>query len=63
MKEIELTITCTCGFWVQRVFYTNEYGYFEIPDAYCPACFQLLVWSAMGCPMDVIEMADNKKEI
>jgi len=40
MKEVTLTVTCSCGFWVQRVFYTNEFGYFEIPNSYCPDCFK-----------------------
>ena len=62
MKEIELTVTCSCGFWVQRVFYTNEYGYFEISDAYCPDCFQLLCWESRQLPVTIFpEIVKEKK--
>ena len=55
MREITLTINCDCGYWIQRTFRTNEHGYFEIPQAYCPNCFNMLVWSAQDLPVDVIE--------
>lgn len=52
-KEITLTVTCNgCGFQVRRIFFTNEHGYFEIPQAYCPNCFNMLVWTATGLPTD-----------
>ena len=32
-----------CGkFEVEHEIYTNEYGYFVIPDAYCPECLCVL---------------------
>ena len=62
MKEVKLTVTCTCGFWVQRTFRTNEHGYFEIPDAYCPDCFQLLIWVAQQLPIDITEVTKIDKE-
>lgn len=52
-REITVTINCSCGFWIQRVFYTNEYGYFEIPAAYCPNCFNLLNVETQSGPVDV----------
>lgn len=55
MKEIELVVTCSCGFWKQRVFYTNEHGYFEIPNSYCPNCFNMLTWTARQLPVDAVE--------
>ena len=58
-KEITLTVTCTCNFWVERVFYTNEHGYFEISDAYCPDCFSILTWAAQQLPIDITE--ESKK--
>ena len=58
MKEVKLTVKCSCGFWVQRMFYTNEHGYFEIPQSYCPDCFNMLVWSILQLPMDKVEVEE-----
>lgn len=52
-REVIIMISCTCGFWCQRVLYTNEHGYFEIPEAYCPSCFHLLNIKAESGPVDV----------
>jgi len=60
MKEVTLTVTCSCGFWVQRVFYTNEFGYFEIPNSYCPDCFNILIWSTAELPTDIIKQNITK---
>jgi len=32
----------TCGFEVEWEARTNEYGFFEIPDAYCPNDYCML---------------------
>ena len=56
MKEIDISVICGCGFYLQRVFYTNEYGYFEISDSYCPDCFNFMIWEATNWPIDIIEV-------
>jgi len=61
MREIQVTISCTCGFWVQHAFYTNEYGYFEIPQTYCPVCFHLLNMESRDEPVDVEVNAESKE--
>ena len=55
MKEVTLIINCDCGFQKQRVFYTNEYGYFEISTAYCPNCFNILMYEIQSGPIDIIK--------
>ena len=62
MKEITLTVACDCGFQIQRVFRTNEHGYFEIPDAYCPDCFQFMVWDAEYPPVDVTNKTQTEPD-
>ncbi len=63
-REVTLTVSCDCGFWIERVFYTNEYGYFEISAAYCPDCLNILTWIAQQLPMDAIPIgsAENGSE-
>lgn len=53
MKKVTLTVECSCGYRVQRVFYTNEYGYFEIPISYCPDCFNVLYWETKELPVTI----------
>ena len=37
MKAVKVHVHCTvCGFSVEYDLDTNEHGFFEIPDAYCP---------------------------
>lgn len=62
-REVTVTISCSCNFWCQRIFYTNEYGYFEIPTAYCPNCFHLLNIEVQSGPVDVTEITKIEKEI
>jgi len=37
-----------CGFEVEWEARTNEHGFFQIPDAYCPNDFSLLVQEIDG---------------
>lgn len=45
MKTTQVKIHCNvCGkFNITRPIETNEYGYFELPEAYCPYCFSILI--------------------
>lgn len=61
MKEVTLIISCDCGYRIERVFYTNEYGYFEIPEAACPDCFNVLMHEIKELPKDITEVAKNIK--
>jgi len=36
MKTVTIKLKCSCGFEVVREVEVNKFGYFEIPDAYCP---------------------------
>ena len=55
MKQIRVTFECDkCGFKVERIFYTNEYGYFEFPGAQCPNDMRVLAQSCTECPEEVV---------
>ena len=54
-REVTVVISCSCGYWGQRTFYTNKYGYFEIPDAYCLNCFSLMIQESQSGPVDITE--------
>ena len=43
MKTVTVKIKCgLCDFKATREVKTNEFGYFEIPDAFCPNDFSIL---------------------
>ena len=45
MKTVEVRIHCSmCGkFRTEHKIDINEFGYFSVPEAYCPQCFALLI--------------------
>lgn len=45
MVTTKVRIHCpVCGkFKTEHKLDMNEYGYFSIPEAYCPQCFALLI--------------------
>lgn len=43
MISVKVKSKCgLCGFEVVWLCYTNEHGFFQIPDAFCPNDFMLL---------------------
>lgn len=44
MKTVKIKIHCAVceKFKIEHEVSVNKYGYFAIPDAYCPECFCLL---------------------
>jgi hypothetical protein len=49
MKTVKVISHCTsCGFKKEWFLDTNEYGFFQISEAYCPNDFLLLTQELMG---------------
>lgn len=49
MKTVKIRSKCSvCGFEIKWDLDVNEYGFFQIPDAYCPNDFILLIQEIDG---------------
>jgi len=60
MKTVKIITHCgVCGFRVEWDLKTNKYGFFQIPDAYCPTDFLLLNQDVKGHIKSIIDEEKN----
>ncbi len=56
MKSVKIISHCSiCGFRVEWELNTNEHGFFQIPDGYCPVHFILLEQDIKGHIKSIID--------
>lgn len=59
MKTVKIHSHCSCGFEVEWELDTNEHGFFQVPDGYCPNDFLLLRQDIKGHIKSITDEVEN----